>query len=391
MIRHARMLGPPDAVPARARPRQHRGPVRARRDPREGGREPRAVARPRALPRADVGVRRSHPRGHPRPAATARRQLRLGPPALHDGRGQRPRRPGRLRAALPRRPRVSHRGAHQLVPRLPDERQRPRGDPDARDGHALDDPLPPARRGDRRARPGRHDRRSRRPGPRRSSATRPSPSIPTTRGTRRSSAGACGSRSSSATCRSSRTRSSTRRSGPARSRSRPPTTTTTTRPGSATASRCRRSSTTRRGSRTRGRATTAWTATTPGPRILEDLEARGRPRGRASPTRWSSAAASAATTSWSRASRPSGSSGRGRSPRRRSRRPAAARRAILPERFDKIWEHWMTEHPRLERVAAAVVGPPDPGLVLPGRARHRVRRSGRPARLRGLRPARAPS
>ena len=82
-----------------------------------------------------------------------------------------------------RRPRLPHRGARQLVPGLPDERQRPRGRPDARDRDALDGPLPPDRPGHRRARPGRRRSRSRRPGPRRSSATPPSRSIPTTRAT----------------------------------------------------------------------------------------------------------------------------------------------------------------------------------------------------------------
>ena len=40
MIRHARMRGQAAAVPAGPRSRQHRRPVRARRDPGEGGREP---------------------------------------------------------------------------------------------------------------------------------------------------------------------------------------------------------------------------------------------------------------------------------------------------------------------------------------------------------------
>ena len=44
-------------LPARARPREHRRPVRPRRDPRQGGREP-PVARSRALPRADARVQR---------------------------------------------------------------------------------------------------------------------------------------------------------------------------------------------------------------------------------------------------------------------------------------------------------------------------------------------
>ena len=82
------------------------------------------------------------------------------------------------------RPRVPDRGARQLVPGLPDQRQRSRGDLDARDRNALVDPLPPDRRGDRRARPRPRRSPSRRPGPRRSSATPRSPCTPTTRATR---------------------------------------------------------------------------------------------------------------------------------------------------------------------------------------------------------------
>ena len=116
-------------------------------------------------------------------------------------------RPRVVRPALPRGPGLPDRGARQLVPGLPDERQRPRGHPDARDGHDLDDPLPPARRGDGPAAPRRRRSRSPRPGPRRSSATRPSRSTPTIRATGRSSDGGSGSRSSSATSRSSPTTS----------------------------------------------------------------------------------------------------------------------------------------------------------------------------------------
>ena len=43
------------------------------------------------------------------------------------------------------------------------------------------------------------------------------------------------------------------------------------------------------------------------------------------------------------------------------------------------------EHPRLGGRASAVVGPPDPGLVLPGRPRHRLRRGRRTGRLRRVR------
>src|SRR3954468_15980974 len=42
------------------------------------------------------------------------------------------------------------------------------------------------------------------------------------------------------------------------------------------------------------------------------------------------------------------------------------------------------EHPRLERLAPALVGSPDPGVVLPGRPRQRVARRGRPGRMLGL-------
>ena len=48
-----------------------------------------------------------------------------------------------------RGPGLPRRGAGQLVPRLPDERERPRGAADARDRHAVERPLPPARRGHR--------------------------------------------------------------------------------------------------------------------------------------------------------------------------------------------------------------------------------------------------
>ena len=148
---------PSGAVPARPRPRLDRRPVRARRHPRQGGREP-PVARARAIPRAHARVRRHDPRGDARPAAAGRRVGRLGPPALHDGRGLGQGRPRRLPTAVRGGPRVSHRGPRQLVSGLPDERQRPRGGGHARDRDAVDRSLPPDRRGHRPARPGRHDR-----------------------------------------------------------------------------------------------------------------------------------------------------------------------------------------------------------------------------------------
>ncbi len=314
---------PPDALPARPRPRQHRGPVRARRHPRQGRGEP-PVARSRALPRADAGVLRLDEAGDARPAAARRRLGRLGPPALHDGRGLGEGRPRRVRAALPRRPRVPHRGAGQLVPRLPDHRQRPRGHRHAGDRHALVDPLPPHRRGDRGAGPGSddHDRDDpTRDAPRRHRGGRPpdDPRYAALVGRR------CASRSSSATCRSSPTRWSTRRSGPARSRSPRPTTTTTTRPGCATACRRSRSSPTTRRSPGPGPPTTASTGSRRGagswPTSTPWATSWAAP-----PTRWSSAAASAATTSSSRGSRRSGSSAPVRWPPARSTRRGPAGR-----------------------------------------------------------------
>ena len=76
MIRHARMLGRPDALPARPRPRLDRRAVRPRPDHRGGGRDP-PVARPRAVPRADVAVHQRDTRGHAGPAAAGRRIVRL--------------------------------------------------------------------------------------------------------------------------------------------------------------------------------------------------------------------------------------------------------------------------------------------------------------------------
>jgi valyl-tRNA synthetase len=62
----------------------------------------------------------------------------------------------------------------------------------------------------------------------------------------------------------------------------------------------------------------------------------------------------------------------------------SGRTRILPERFEKTWA-LADQHPRLERVAPAVVGPPDPGLVLPRRACDGHVRRGWARRLRGLR------
>ena len=90
------------------------------------GESRQSLGRERYLERMRAFVRLDQA-GDARPAAAGRRLGRLGPAALHDGRGLGQGGPRRLRAALPRRPRLPHRGARQLVPGLPDERQRPRG------------------------------------------------------------------------------------------------------------------------------------------------------------------------------------------------------------------------------------------------------------------------
>ena len=161
---------PPGALPARPRPRLDRRPVRARRHPRPGRGEP-PDARPRSLPRADARLRGHDSRGHALPAAAGRCVGRLGPSALHDGRGLGQGRPRRLRAPLPGGPCLSDGSSGQLVPGLPDQRQRPRGDRHAGDRDALVGALPPDRPCDRPSRRRTRPSRSPRPAPRRSSGT----------------------------------------------------------------------------------------------------------------------------------------------------------------------------------------------------------------------------
>ena len=112
--------------------------------------------------------------------------------------------------------------------------------------------------------------------------------------------------------------------------------------------------------------------------------AGARPRGR-SRTSCRSAAASARRRCSSRSSRRSGSCGSSR-----WRRPAIeaveqGRTALHPRAVDEHVHGVDAEHPRLVHQPAALVGPPDPGLVLPGRPRHGRARDAR--RLRELRQA----
>ncbi len=127
---------PPGAVPARPRPRQHRRPVRPRRDPRPRGREPRhAWAGSATSSGCAASSTRRGPRSWRSSGGSAAAATGAGSGSRWT-RCQRARRAGRVRAPVPRRPRVSHRGARQLVPGLPHERQRPRGHPHPRDRHA---------------------------------------------------------------------------------------------------------------------------------------------------------------------------------------------------------------------------------------------------------------
>ena len=158
MVRHARMRGHPTLWLPGPRSRLDRRAVRPRQDHR-GGRRDARVARAGALPRADVASSSTTTR-----EVMLGQQRRLGASAdwgrlrftMDEGSARAVR--VELQAPLRRRSRVPDRGAHQLVPGLPDQRLRPGGHPDARDGHAVDDPLPPHRRGDGFARSGRLDR-----------------------------------------------------------------------------------------------------------------------------------------------------------------------------------------------------------------------------------------
>ena len=106
---------------------------------------------------------------------------------------------------------------------------------------------------------------------------------------------------------------------------------------------CRHRRHDRRGARstTAGRPTPASTGTRPGagssrtwPHAATSWRAAARDGHRPLPA--------LETTSSSRASRPSGSSGPSRSPSRRSTATRSGRTTILPARFEKVWEHWLT-------------------------------------------------
>ena len=213
---------PPDAVPARPRPRLDRRPVRPRRDPRQGRGEPPERSGASAT---SSGCARSSRR----PARSMLGQQRrvggvgrLGPPALHDGRGLGEGRPRRVRAALPRRTsRTAPRRSSTGAPAAGRASATSRSSPTPETGtlwtvryHLIDAATGAAR--PRRDDRDRHD--PARDDPRRHRGRGPPGRRALPRARR---AAACASRSSSATSRSSPTRSSTARSGPAPSKITP--------------------------------------------------------------------------------------------------------------------------------------------------------------------------
>ena len=362
---------PPGAVPARPRPRQHRRPVRARRDPRQGGRDPRHASAASATSSGCTrSSRRRGPSSSPSSAASAARATG----AACGSRWTRSRRGPCGSRSSASTATASPTATEALVNWCPGCRTSVSDlevIPTPGDGHALERPLPPARRGDRAAGPGRARSPWPRPAPRRSSATPPSPCTRTTPATRPSSAAGCASRSSSATCRSSPTPVVDPAFGTGAVKITPahdhddhetglrhglamPTILDDAARVANTGTRLRRPRPLR------------------GPRA-DPRRPRGarRPRGRAAPRdghrplpaqrRRRRAAPQDAVV---RAHRPA-RRGRARGhPRRRDRDPPGALREDLGALDD--------EHPGLERVPPAVVGPPDPGLVLPGRPRDRV-------------------
>ena len=244
---------------------------------------------------------------------------------------------------------------------------------DARDGHAVVDPLPPDRPGDRPARSrrddhGRHDpprddpRRHRRRGPPRRRALR---------GARRAPGRIPFVDRDVPIIADDGRRS--RRSGRGRSRSPRRTTTTTTQTGLRHGlAGDHRPGRRRDASPGPGRATTGSTGSRRARRIVADLDARGdlaasdaaraRPRALPAEQRRHRATPQDAVVHPHDAARGTGPGGdaRGADPD-----PPRAIREDLG-----ALAH---QHPRLERLAPAVVGPSHPGLVLPGRPRDRSR------------------
>ncbi len=122
---------PPDerlqhALAARDRSRRHRHADRGRAPPPARGHEP-PRHRPREVHPARLAVARPGRRPDPPAAARARRQRRLGPLQVHDGPGHVPRRPRGLRPPPPRGPDLPRHPPHLLGLRGPHGALEPRG------------------------------------------------------------------------------------------------------------------------------------------------------------------------------------------------------------------------------------------------------------------------
>ena len=321
------------------------------------------------------------PRGDAAARAPARRVARLGPAPVHDGRGLGPGRPNRVHPALPGG--LAYRtealinwcpGCRTAVRTSRSSRRRRR----ARSGRSATTSSTTTGQPDPDGRS-----RSRRPGPRRSSATRRWRSTRTTRATRPRRAD---------------------RPHPVRRARRPGH----RRPGGRARlrHRCGQDHPGPRPGRLRDRAA---------PRPADDHDPRRRRAGSTTPEGHTpaSTATRRAGGSWRISRRAATSSRRSRTrwyralPALRRRRRAAPQDAVvrphqplaepaldghperpdpdLPERFVKVWEHWLTNIRDWNVGAPAVVGPPDPGLVLPRRPHHGERpmpADPTPARLR---------
>ena len=110
----------------RHRPRRHRDPVRRGAAARRGGKD-QGGPRARGLPGPRVEVEGRVGRHHRQAAQAARRLLRLGPRALHHGRGAFRGGARGVRAPLGGEPHLPRRLHRQLVPAVPDRALRPRG------------------------------------------------------------------------------------------------------------------------------------------------------------------------------------------------------------------------------------------------------------------------
>ena len=227
------------------------------------------------------------------------------------------------------------------MPRLPDERERPRGHR-RRPRPAPCGPSATTCSTRRPARPTRTRRSpSPRPGPRRSSATPPSPSIPTMPATRPWSGGACASRSSSATSRSSRTRWSIRAFGTGAVKITPAHDHDDYATGQRHGLAARRSSPTTRRSPTTGTPLRRAGPLRGPAAIVADLDGARRPGRRAAHEmvigrcqRSDDVIEPRLKTQWFIRTEPLAA--------RALEATRSGRTRILPEHFEKTWEHWLT-------------------------------------------------